>query len=440
VSEQTPRDDTKTIASWCLYDWANSAFNTLVVTFIYSTFFASAFASDPGRGTALWSRGVVLSAVLIAVLAPVAGALADRGDRRRFLFWCTLTCCGMTALLAAVRPDHPYAAVVALTIFVVANVAFEIGLVFYNAFLPGIVSEERIGRVSGAGWGLGYTGAIVCLLLALPLTLDVPPFGISTDAGFNVRATNVLVAVWFLVFSLPIFYFVRDDHVLSSRVEIRRAFSDVALTVSRLRRYAVMVRFLVARLVYNDGLVTIFAFGGIYARGTFGFEFSEVVVFAIVLNIVAGLGAFVFGFVDDWIGGKKTILISLVFLTVATVIAVFAPNRAWFWVAGVLIGFFLGPNQSASRSLMARFVPAEHESEFFGFFALSGKVTAFMGPLLLGVLSDAYSQRVGVASVVLFFVVGGWLLLGVDEQQGLRMGRDGLAPVPAEISDTPWQP
>ena len=411
------------IASWCLYDWANSAFNTLVVTFVYSTYFAQTFADDPGRGTALWSRGVTASALCIAVLAPLAGVLADQGDRRRYLIGCTLTCCLMTAALTFVRPDQANAAFVAMVIFVVANVAFEIGLVFYNAFLPNITSADRIGRVSGYGWGLGYAGGLVCLALALPFaTGDPPPLGVSTVDGFNVRATNLLVAAWFLVFSIPIFLIVRDPDVRRPRVDLGAAVADLKQTFTQLRRYRQIMRFLVARLIYNDGLVTIFAFGGIYAAGTFGFTISDVIVFGIALNVVAGVGAWLFGFVDDRLGGKTTIMISLVFLGLSTVLATFAPDRFWFWVAGIGVGFFLGPNQSASRSLMARFVPKQHESEFFGFFAFSGKVTAFAGPSLLGILSDVYSQRVGVFSVVLFFVVGGLLLLRVDDQEGVRSG------------------
>ena len=418
----------KTVAAWCLYDWANSAFNTLVVTFVYSTYFSEAFASDPGHGTALWSRGVTTSYLLIAVLAPLAGTLADRGDRRRYLIGCTLTCVVMTAALAFVSPSQANAVVVALAIFVVANIAFELGLVFYNAFLPSLASEDRLGRVSGYGWGLGYAGGLVCLALALPFAMsDPPPFGLSSVDGFNVRATNVVVAAWFLVFSVPMFLLVRDENVGSTGLDLRGASSQLRRTVAHVRRYREVVRFLIARLIYNDGLVTVFAFGGIYAAGTFGFTITEVIIFGIVLNVVAGLGAWIFGFVDDRIGGKTTIAISLVFLVVATVVGVVAPNRAWFWVAGCGIGFFLGPNQSASRSLMARFVPKQHESEFFGFFAFSGKATAFLGPLLLGLLADAYNQRVGVASVVLFFIVGGVLLWRVDEQRGIAAGSGTLS-------------
>ncbi len=409
------------IWSWCLYDWANSAFTTLVVTFVYSAYFTSAFADDPGRGTALWSRGIMVSALAIAALAPIAGALADRGGRRKYLILCSLLCVAATVALAFVRPSQPNAVLIALSVFVVANVAFELGLVFYNAFLSGIAAPERIGRISGYGWGLGYAGGLMALLAALVVFVlpETPLFGIPTDEGFNLRATNLLVAGWFLLFAIPAFVFLRDDPVSGDGQSIRRAFGDLAATVRHLRRYRQVARFLLARLFYNDGLVTIFAFGGIYAVGTFGFDFTELIMFGIVINVGAGLGALAFGFVDDRIGGRATIAWSVAALAGATIIGALAPSRAWFWVSAILVGVFAGPNQSASRSLMARFVPAKHESEFFGFFAFSGKVTSFLGPALLGVLSDVYSQRVGVASLLVFFLIGGSILWRVDEREGI---------------------
>ena len=414
------------IAAWCLYDWANSAFTTLVVTFIYAAYFASAFADDPGRGTALWSRGIAVSALLIAALAPAAGALADRGGRRKCLILSSLVCAAGTAALTFVRPDQPYAVVTALGLFVAANVAFELGLVFYNAFLPAIAPPDRIGRISGYGWGLGYGGGLAALAAALVVFVpETPRFGIPTAEGFNLRATNLLVAGWFLVFAIPAFALLKDESAPGGGVGVRRVFADLAATVRSLRRYRQVGRFLLARLLYNDGLVTIFAFGGIYAVGTFGFSFEELVTFGIVLNVGAGLGALAFGFVDDRIGGKATIGLSVAALAAATVLGALAPTRAWFWVSAVVVGVFIGPNQSASRSLMARFVPAKHESEFFGFFAFSGKVTSFLGPALLGVLSDLYSQRVGVASLLIFFVLGGLLLWRVDEQEAIAAARAG---------------
>lgn len=414
------RDRRRAIWSWCLYDWANSAFTTLVVTFIYSAYFTAAFADDPGRGTALWSRGITASALVIAALAPIAGALADRGGRRRYLILCSLLCVAATAALTFVRPDQANAVAVALGVFVVANVAFELGLVFYNAFLPAVAAPERIGRVSGYGWGLGYVGGLLALVAALVVFVpETPPFGIPTAGGFNLRATNLLVAGWFLLFSIPAFVWLRDESAAAGRLDVGRAFRDLAATVRHLRRYRQVGLFLLARLFYNDGLVTIFAFGGIYAVGTFGFGFEDLVTFGIVINVGAGLGALAFGFVDDRIGGKATVGLSVAALAAATLLAAVAQTRTAFWAAAVLVGIFAGPNQSASRSLMARFVPAKHESEFFGFFAFSGKVTSFLGPALLGVLSDVYSQRVGVASLLVFFLAGGLILRRVDEREGV---------------------
>ncbi len=423
------RDLPRVIWSWALFDWANSAFTTLVVTFIYSTYFTKAMAPDEITGTAWWSRAVAISAVLTAILSPILGAAADRaGARKRFLAVATALCVIATTLLGLVPPGLANAGLIALALFVIADVSFETGNVFYNAFLPTIASAERIGRVSGYGWGLGYAGGLVSMGLALVgfVRPEVPWFGLSTAEGFNVRATNFLVAAWFLAFSLPLFFVVPERRTTGVRMDPLAALRELTHTIRAIRRYREMVKFLIARLVFNDGLVTVFAFGGIYAAGTFGMSLSEVILFGVALNVTSGLGAAVFGFVDDKIGGKKTILVSLVALCVATLIAVWAPTRLWFWIAGLLIGVFVGPNQSASRSLMARFVPERHQAEFFGFFAFSGKVTSFLGPLLLGAATQAFgSQRVGVATVIVFFVVGGFLLATVDEQRGVAAARAG---------------
>lgn len=428
VSPAPDRDVPKVIWSWAFYDWANSAFTTLVVTFIYSTYFTKAMAPDEITGTAWWSRAVAVSAVLTAIFSPMLGAAADRaGMRKRLLAIATALCIVATTLLGLVPPSMANAGLIALMLFVIADMSFEIGNVFYNAFLPTIASPERIGRVSGYGWGLGYAGGLVSLGLALVgfVRPEVPWFGLSTAEGFNVRATNFLVALWLLIFSIPLFVAVPERKTAGVRMDPLAALRELADTIRAIRRYREMVKFLIARLVFNDGLVTVFAFGGIYAAGTFGMSLSEVILFGVAINVTAGLGAAVFGFVDDTIGGKKTILVTLVALCVATLTAVLAPNRLWFWIAGLLIGVFVGPNQSASRSLMARFVPERHQSEFFGFFAFSGKVTSFLGPLLLGAATQAFgSQRVGVATVVAFFIVGGILLGTVDEPRGIAAARD----------------
>jgi len=419
-------NDRRAVRAWISYDWAISAFNTLVGTFIYNTYFARAFAPTEEMGVALWSRGVIATAILVALLSPILGAVADRsGRRRRYLILMTMVCAGFTALLAFVSPTHSHAVLKALTIYVVANVAFEMATVLYNSFLPDLVTEDRIGRVSGYGWGIGYIGGLVVMVLALFLFVDESTHlsFLSTADNFNVRATNILVAVWVVVFSIPMFLFVRETQPKTARIDIAGAFRELKHTFSEVKRYREIVKFLLARLIYNDGLVTVFIFGAIYAQATFGFDPGEVLIFGIVLNVVAGLGALGFGFLDDRLGGKNTLLITLAGLITATAIAVAAPNKTWFWAAGVLIGIFVGPNQSASRSLMGRFVPEKHRGEFFGFFAFSGKVTSFMGPMILGALAVPFGMRVAVASLIVFFLAGALILLTVDEKAGIEAAR-----------------
>ena len=419
-------DNPKVIWSWAMYDWANSAFTTLVVTFIYSTYYGKFFWPTEEIGTNWWARAVALSSILTALLSPIVGAMADRGGTRKLFMAIALAVCGgATAVLAFVSPAMANGAFIALAVFVVADIAYETGNVFYNAFLTNIASPPRIGRVSGYGWALGYVGGIVCMGIALVgFVTDVPWFGMSTVDEWNVRATNLLVAGWFVLFALPMFFFVPERRTHAPRISVKATFAQLGETSRKIRRYGELVKFLVARLFFNDGLVTVFSFGGIYAQAVFGMEMDEVILLGLVLNITSGIGAFLFGFVDDRLGGKTTIQITIVGLILATMMAVWAPTEFWFWVAGCLVGIFVGPNQSASRSLMGRFVPAKHESEFFGFFAFSGKATAFAGPLLLGALTKAYSHRVGMASVILFFVIGGVLLMSVDEAKGMAAAKE----------------
>ena len=414
----------RSVASWALYDFANSPFTTLMVTFIYPVFFAQVIVGDEIRGTALWSRGVTATALMVAALSPFLGALADRGGYRKlFLGISTLVSILGCVWLFFLGPGQIWPALIGI---VLANTAFEMGMVFYNAFLPDIAPANRIGRISGIGWALGYIGGLLALAIALVALVqpEVPWFGLSTEGGQHIRASSLIVAGWFFLFSLPLFLFVRED-----RSQVRRGpgllaetSGQLAQTFRELKKYRQIVRFLLARLFFNDGLVTVFAFGGIYAAGTFGFEVDEILMFGIVLNLTAGFGAFALGFLDDILGGKKTIVLTLIGLSIASLMAVLAPNRAWFWAAGVLLGIFVGPNQAASRSLMGRLVPPDKENEFFGFFAFSGKLTAFLGPLLLGILTTAFdSQRAGISVVLALFLLGLVVLLPLNEEEGIAL-------------------
>lgn len=414
--------DRRAVWAWSLYDFANSAFTTLIVTFIYATYFTEGIAENEIDGTRLWARAVTLTAILVAVMSPYLGAIADRGGyRKRFLFTSTLICIIATVMLFFAGPGE---VVQALTWFVIANVAFEMGNVFYNAFLPDISTPDKIGRISGYGWSLGYIGGLLCLVIGYYVLVapDRPPFGLSAELGEHVRATNLLAAAWFALFSIPIFVIVKERRPAELPrlgALVQSANRQIGDTFKEIRQFKDIFWLLFARLIYNDGLVTIFAFGGIYASGTFGLSTADIFLFGIALNIAAGFGAFAFGFIDDRIGGKTTIMISLGVLFASSLLAVITTSTALFWLAAIGVGLAAGPNQSASRSLMGRFVPLSKENEFYGFFAFSGKATAFMGPALLGVLTGAFgTQRAGIAVVLVFFVLGAVVLLKVDERRG----------------------
>ena len=416
-----PEYSRRAMWSWALFDFANSPFTTLVITFVYATWFTDVLVGDNNYGTVLWSRAITITALVVAILSPFLGALADRGGlRKRFVVLFSIVCIVATTALFFFEPGEILPALVCV---IVANIAFEFAIVFYNAFLPDLAPPERLGRVSGIAWGLGFFGGLLSLAVALVTLVfpEQPWFGFSTQNGENIRATNLLVAIWFVVFSVPMLLWLHED---KSRVSQNgRIFQDsvrqLRSTFVEIRKYRQVVRFLIARLFYNDALVTVFAFGGIYVVGTFGFTLQDALIFGIVINLAAGVGAMAIGFLDDHIGAKPTIIVSLIGLIIATTLAISTTQEAMIWVAGVLFGIFSGPNQASSRSLMARFVPHELENEFFGFFAMSGKLTAFAGPALLGLLTAwSDSQRIGFSVVLVLFVIGIVLLLRVDEREG----------------------
>ena len=410
-----------------MYDFANSSFANNVTTFIYAAFFTKVIAENEIVGTALWSRGVGIIMLIVALLSPPLGALSDQGGyRKRFLIFFTFLAVIFTALLYFPQQGQ---VTFAIAIYIIACICFEMGIVFYNAFLPDIAPPERIGRISGQAWGVGYLGGLLSMAVLMVgfVSAETPWFGLSKETHAHIRATNIGVAIWFAIFSLPAFFYLPEPPARQTgdKPGLVASYRRILQTFRELQRYREIFKLLLARLVYNDGLITVFAFGGIYAAGTFGFTFEEVLFFGIIVNIAAGIGAWCFGYLDDRLGGKLTIQITLIGFVIAATIAVVPQEKIWFWVAGILVGLFAGPNQSASRSLMGRFVPQNKETEFYGFYAFSGKATAFLGPLLMGVITQASgSQRFGMATVGLFFIVGGLLLRTVDEQKGIRMGRE----------------
>lgn len=419
------------VFSWCLFDWANSSFPTVIGTFVFSVYFARGIYGDETAGSAAWGYALSLSGLLVAILSPVVGAVADNTGRLKpWLFFFMVATIVPTALLWQAAPEVAYVAF-ALAMVIAASVMFELATVFYNALLPSVAPRHMMGRVSGWGWGLGYFGGLACLALCLVGFVQPaePWFGVGTEDAANIRATAVVVAVWFLVFSLPLFLFTADKPAtgLSVRAAVGQGLRALVNTVREVRAYGQVVRFLIASALYRDGLSTLFAVGGLYAAGTFGLSFEQILIFAIGLNVTAGLGAGGFAWIDDRVGSKPTVLIALVGLMLIGVPILLIDDQMLFIGLALVLGIFVGPAQAASRTLMARLSPAHMETEFFGLYALTGRAVAILGPLAFAFATDLTgSQRVGMGTILVWFAIGGLILLSVREP-----AHRGEAPAPA---------
>lgn len=419
--KQRPRGHWPTLLAWALYDWANSAYATLIQTFVFAAYFTRAVAADPTQGTALWGGTIATAGILIAGCGPVLGAVADQGGPRRpLLAIFTLLAVTATGLLWFVRPDPTYV-VLALFLVGIASFGTESAGVLYNAMLPALARPGRIGRWSGWGWGLGYLGGLACLAVALFGFVREDAFlELPRDQSQHVRATFLLTATWFLLFSLPLLAVKGDPGPRRALgVAMRKGLRQLAETLRAARRYRAIIRFLFARMLYVDGLATLFAFGGVYAAGTFDMTEEEVLQFGILLNVTAAIGAVLFAWLDDWLGSRATILMALGALVLLGAGILFVESRPLFLVLGGLIGVFVGPAQAASRSYLANAAPRSLRTELFGLFALSGKATSFAGPFMVAwVTWLSGSQRVGMGTIVVLFLLGFILMLSVPEARG----------------------
>jgi len=410
----------RAIFSWCLFDWANSPQPTIIVTFVFSAYFAKGVVGDEIEGTVLWSHAIAASGLLVAVLSPLLGAIADqRGRRKPWVAIFSGGCILSSGALWWVMPE-PSSIPLALVSVGIATMCFEFVTVFYNASLPDLASSTTIGRISGWGWGAGYVGAIFCLVLCLVLLIqnETPPLGLDPNQAENIRATALVVVIWWIVFGWPYFSFVPDGKASNKSfgLSVRDGTAALWRTVRNLRDHTNIAKFLVARMLYADGLATLFQFGGLYAAGTFGMDFSEIIKFGIAMNITAGVGAFAFAWLDDWIGSKRTIMAALAGLIGFGALILAVDKTFWFWVFGLSLSLFIGPVQAASRTLLARLSPTDMRAEMFGLYALSGKSTSFLGPMIFGWTTLFFeSQRAGMASILGFWIAGLLVLTIVED-------------------------
>jgi MFS transporter, UMF1 family len=390
----------------------------VILTFVFATYFTHGVVKDEINGAASWGFAISASGFVIAVLAPILGAIADQsGARKPWLAVFSILAIVTTAALWWVKPD-PSFAMLALVLVAVSNFAFEFATVFYNAMLPDLVPRSHVGRLSGWGWGIGYIGGVICLGIVLFgfIQTPSPPCGLVKANAEHVRATAIFTALWYALFAVPIFLWTPDrpSSGRSLSIAVKEGLASLWQTLRQLPRHPATALFLFAQMIYMDGLNTLFAFGGIYAATAFGMPLEEVLMFGIGLNLIGGIGAIAFAWLDDWIGPKPTIVISLIAATLFGAAILMVHSKEMFWLLGLGLGIFFGPIQAASRSMMSRLAPVEIRAEMFGLYALTGRATAFIGPMVLGWVTLASgNQRVGMATILVFFVVGLGLLLSV---------------------------
>ena len=404
------RGDGLKLFSWLLFDFANTSFSVMMVTFAFPLYFKNVICEGESFGDALWGASLGISMLVIALISPVLGAAADfSGRRKRFLLVFTLMSVVATALLGFTGPGY---VLVASLLFIAANAGFEGGLVFYDAYLPEIASERSVGRVSGYGFAMGYLGALCILLLLFPLLKG----GIVTENIPNVTLSFFLVSLFFAVFATPLFLVLKDEKKTLVKMHyIGKSIREVKYTIQHIMDYPDLARFLLAFFFYNDAILTIIAFSSIYAHNTLGFTTTELIMFFMVVQTTAIIGSVVFGIVTDKIGPKRTIVLTLCIWCVVIIMAILTREKLFFYYTGLLAGMSMGSSQAASRSMMAKLTPKKHVTEFFGFYdGTFGKASAIAGPMIFGVISSlAGDQRIALASLLLFFAIGLALMLGV---------------------------
>jgi UMF1 family MFS transporter len=414
-------------AAWCLFDFANSSFTTLIVTVAYAVYFREVVVDRSGNvGDELWGRAIFIAMLMVVLLSPVLGALADGSGKRKFLLVSmTLMTVAATASLFFVGPGDVLPGMV---LFIIGMVGFEAGYVFYNAFLPEVSTPRTIGRVSGWGWAIGYAGGLLALVACLPFLkgpLKDAAGAVIPEAVRGRQFSFLLVAVFFLVFAVPAMIWLRES---KPQERISRAFQYFTLgfrrvrdTLSHMRDYRQTAKFVFASLCFNDGITTVITFSGIYATVTFSFSGGELVYLFLIMNVVAFPGSLAAGYLADRIGAKKTIILCLVLWLGVIVFGAAAQGKAMFYAMASGAALGMGSIQAVGRSFMAQISPPEKESEFFGFYVLSGKFASMFGPLIFGIISArTESQRLAVLSLLPFFLAGLALMAWIDEARAIR--------------------
>jgi len=405
---------------YALYDLANSAYTIIVVTFITSAYFANQIVGNPQLGAAYWQWTAGLCGILVAVTGPLLGSLADKEPKGKInlLHTFTIFCILFTSLFWFAKPSVDYIWY-ALIIFLLSNYFYEAAVIFYNSLLKSCSNENNIGKTSGFAFALGYIGCVPILLFSLYVFVlpDTIPFGLDKSKFENIRFIPVIAAIWFLIFSYPMINYFKNHIEYKENSDPTPVFKKLIALIWK-NKFTSTGKFLLARMIYSDALIVLIAGGGVYASGVFGFTPGELLKLAIFANLVAFVGVLLGGYLNDKISSKIIILTCIVVLTLCVFYSsIIAQTKAQFFINVMVISLFIGSIQSASRVMMTGLLKDDDQGSGFGLFSFSGRITAFAGPLLVGTMTFFYSQRIGLLSISIFFILGFILMLFVDKDQ-----------------------
>ena len=404
----------KKIFNFALYDFANSAFTTIIITFIFATYFAKQIAPNPVMGQSYWGWAIGTTGFFVAILGPFIGSFADKKNKIIFFLRSfSILCILFTGLLWFAKPSPDYL-FYTLLIVGLANFFYELSLIFYNSLLKNISKNKNLGKTSGLGFALGYIGGIATLFLSIKLFIDNDniPFGLSEKDSQNVRATAILVSIWFSIFAFPFLFSVKDK-IKKIKISATSNYSNLKNLIWN-RGLKTLGKFLIARMLYADGLNAIIVMGGIFAVGVFNLEIKDLLKLSVIMNITAFIGAFLGGLANDKYGSKVVIVVSLLGLIFSSSAILFVYSKSLFLLMAAINGFFIGPIQSASRVMITSLLKKKDQAKGFGLFATSGKLTSFLGPLLVSTitfLSD--SQRIGFSAAILLLLAGLMILINI---------------------------